>query len=54
MEKIEKRYLAKTFTWRIIATTDTFLIALIITGKIDWAAGIAGVAGIEFLTKIIL
>ena len=42
MEKIDKkRHLAKTLTWRVIATTDTFLIAWIITGKIDWAAGIA-------------
>ena len=52
MEKIEKkRHLAKTLTWRIVATTDTFLIAWIITRKIDWAAGIAG---IEVLTKMIL
>ena len=52
MEKIDKkRHLAKTLTWRILATTDTFLIAWIITGKIDWAAGIAGV---EVLTKMFL
>jgi uncharacterized membrane protein len=52
MEKIEKkRHLAKTITWRLVATTDTFLIAWIITGKVDWAAGIAGV---EVLTKMIL
>ena len=52
MEKIEKkRHLAKTLTWRIVATTDTFLIAWIITGKIDWAAGIAT---IEVATKMIL
>ena len=52
MEKIDKkRHLAKTLTWRILATTDTFLIAWLITGNIDWAAGIAG---IEVLTKMIL
>ena len=52
MEKIDKkRHLAKTLTWRILATTDTFLIAWIITGSIDWAAGIAG---IEVLTKMLL
>ena len=52
MEKIDKkRHLAKTLTWRILATTDTFLIAWIITGNFDWAAGIAG---IEVLTKMIL
>ena len=52
MEKIDKkRHLAKNLTWRILATTDTFLIAWIITGKIDWAAGIAG---IEVITKMFL
>lgn len=52
MEKIEKkRHFAKTLTWRIVATSDTFLIAWFITGSIDWAAGIAG---IEILTKMIL
>lgn len=50
-KQIKKRHLAKTLTWRILATTDTFLIAWIITGNIDWAAGIAG---IEVLTKMIL
>ena len=52
MEKIErKRHLAKTLTWRVLATTDTFLIAWFITGKFDLAAGIAG---IEILTKMFL
>tara|TARA_B100001057_G_scaffold447231_1_gene486567 strand:- start:731 stop:946 length:216 start_codon:yes stop_codon:yes gene_type:complete len=52
MEKIDKkRHLAKTLTWRILATTDTFSTAWIITRKIDWAVGIAG---IEVLTKMIL
>ncbi len=52
MEKIEKkRHFAKTLTWRVVATSDTFLIAWFITGSIDWAAGIAG---IEVLTKMIL
>tara|TARA_B100000941_G_C28050483_1_gene324255 strand:+ start:179 stop:394 length:216 start_codon:yes stop_codon:yes gene_type:complete len=52
MEKIKKeRHLAKTITWRVIATSDTFLIAWIVTGEINWAAGIAG---IEVLTKMIL
>ena len=44
----KKRHLAKTITWRVLATTDTFLIAWLITGKVDWAAGIASV---EVLTK---
>ncbi len=35
MEKIDKKkYLAKTLTCRILATTDTFLIAWIITEKL--------------------
>jgi len=52
MEKIDKkRHLLKTITWRVLATTDTFLISWIITGSIDWAIGIAG---IEVLTKMIL
>ena len=52
MEKIErKRHLAKTLTRRVLATTDTFLIAWLITGKFDLAAGIAG---IEVLTKMFL
>ena len=38
MKKVEKkRHLAKTITWRIIASADTFLIAWLITGKFDWA-----------------
>ena len=52
MEKIDKkRHLAKALSWRSLATLDTFLITWIITGKIDWAAGIAS---IEILTKTIL
>ena len=52
MEKIKKRrHFAKTLSWRIIATTDTFLIAWIVTGQIDWAAGIAS---IEVITKMFL
>lgn len=45
------RHLAKTITWRVLATTDTFLIAWFITGQVDWAAGIAG---IEVITKMFL
>jgi uncharacterized membrane protein len=52
VKKIEKkRHLAKTFTWRVVATSDTFFVAWLVTGKIDWAAGIAS---IEILTKILL
>ena len=52
MKHVEKkRHLAKTLTWRILATSDTFLIAWLITGKIGWAGSIAGV---EVITKMIL
>ena len=52
MKQVEKkRHLAKTITWRIIASADTFFIAWIITGKFDWASTIAG---IEVLTKMFL
>ena len=47
----KKRHLSKTVTWRVLATTDTFIIAWLITGKIDWAAG---TATIEVATKMIL
>ena len=51
-KKVEKkRHIAKTISWRIIASADTFLIAWIITGKMDWASTIAGV---EVLTKMFL
>ena len=35
----------------MIATSDTFLISWFITGKVNWAAGIAG---IEVITKMFL
>ena len=46
-----KRALAKTLTWRVTATFDTFLISLFITGSIAWASSIAS---IEVLTKMFL
>ena len=46
-----RRSLAKTLTWRIVATTDTFIIAWFITGEWTWASAIAG---IEVLTKMFL
>jgi len=51
MESKVKRSLAKTLTWRILATSDTFLIAWLITGQLDWAGAIAG---IEVITKMFL
>jgi uncharacterized membrane protein len=47
----KRRHLAKTLTWRVLATTDTFIIAWIITGTVSFAASIAT---IEVLTKMVL
>ena len=47
----KKRSFVKTLTWRAIATTDTIIIARIITGS--WSIGF-GIAGIEVLTKMVL
>jgi uncharacterized membrane protein len=44
-----RRSLAKTLTWRLFATADTFAISLLITGNLRWAGSIVG---IEFLTKM--
>ena len=46
-----KRSLAKTLTWRTIATADTILIARLLTGS--WTIGF-GIAGIEVVTKMVL
>ncbi|MDF1792876.1 MAG: DUF2061 domain-containing protein [Thalassobaculaceae bacterium] len=46
-----KRSLAKTLTWRVTATFDTFLISLFITGSFAWASSIAS---IEVATKMFL
>ena len=41
----------KTISWRIIATTDTFLISWLLTGTVAIAAGIAS---LEVITKMVL
>lgn len=46
-----QRSLIKAVTWRILATTDTILIVLILTGDIKMSIGIGS---IEVLTKFIL
>ena len=51
MSSKRRRTLVKTLTWRILATTDTFLIAWLVTGHWDWAGAIAG---IEVMTKMLL
>jgi adenylylsulfate kinase len=40
------RSLVKAVTWRIVGTAETFLISLIITGKLGTAGGIAAVQAI--------
>ena len=49
--KAERRHILKTFTWRIIATLTTTLIAWVVTG--DPMIGIK-VGSIEFVLKMVL
>ena len=51
MHVTKKRHIAKTLTWRILATTDTFVISWIITG--EWTLA-GGIASIEIATKMYL
>ena len=46
-----KRSMCKALTYRVLSVSLTFLISLIITGKLSWAGTIAGV---EVLTKMFL
>ncbi|MBC8416947.1 DUF2061 domain-containing protein [bacterium] len=46
-----KRSAIKALTWRVTATLDTFIISWLVTGKIAWAASIAG---FEVLTKVFI
>ena len=48
METVE-RSIIKTISWRVLATTDTFIISYFITGRLTWAVSIAG---IEVITKM--
>jgi uncharacterized membrane protein len=45
------RSLSKAVTWRVIGSLDTFLLSLLVTGKLSYAVSIASV---EALTKIVL
>jgi uncharacterized membrane protein len=49
--KAEKRHILKTFTWRIIATLTTTMIAWLVTG--DPMIGLK-VGSIEFVIKMVL
>jgi uncharacterized membrane protein len=46
-----KRHLAKSITWRVIGTIDTFLLGWLISGDIKVGAAIGG---LEVITKMIL
>ena len=63
MSSTKKRSLIKTLTWRIIATTDTFILTLLSATWVSEDLGsdssevfaLAGtVAGLEVITKMIL
>ena len=45
------RSILKTLSWRIVASTDTFLLTWFVTGS--YKAGLA-VSGLEIITKMIL
>ena len=47
----KRRSLAKTLSWRVTATTTTFIIAWIVTG--DLGAG-AAIGGVEAVAKMFL
>ena len=51
MKSKARRSLAKTLSWRILATSDTFVISWLITGTLSMAGAIAG---IEVVTKMFL
>lgn len=46
-----KRHIAKTITWRILGTLDTFILSWIMTGSIKVGAAIGGA---EIITKTVL
>jgi len=46
-----RRSVAKSISWRTLASLDTFVLAFLITGRLSWGAFIAGA---EVLTKMVL
>jgi len=48
---ISKRHLAKSLTWRIIGTIDTFLLSFVLTGSLDFGLS---VSGFDFFFKLLL
>ena len=51
MKSKARRSIAKTLTWRVLATTDTFIISWFVTGTWTLAGAISG---IEVVTKMFL
>ena len=51
MVKINKRHIAKTVSWRLIATTDTILLSWLISGNLSLGLQIGF---LELITKMIL
>ena len=47
----KKRSILKTLSWRIVASTDTFLLTWLVTGSST--AGLT-VSGLEVITKMVL
>ncbi len=47
----KKRHIAKAFTWRVVGTVDTFILAWFLTGSIELGAAFSA---IEVLTKTVL
>lgn len=45
------RSIAKTVSWRVLGSIDTFVIAFVVTGEAKFGATIAGA---EVITKIVL
>lgn len=46
-----KRHIAKTLSWRILGTLDTFILSWVLTGDVELGAAIGGA---EVITKTIL
>ena len=51
MSEKSYRSIVKSVSWRTIGTIDTFVISLLVTGKLDFALTIGG---IEVFTKMTL
>ena len=48
--KISKRHLAKSLSWRLIGTLDTFIFAWLITGNLNEGLNLSG---ITIITKLV-